>query len=224
MESSADVAMKKTSLCAGLAGILLVASLAAFWSLFHVPAGGQGPTEVGFDVETTGNSANTLGAIDACRSVLPGQVFTVDVFVDEILPGQDFAGFGYTIGFDDTRVQLLSQNHLLLLALEPGSSVADFSDPVPDAVSPHVAGAADFGTDEIGPVSGILGRYTFEVLAAAATGTFSLSLTFVALSDGIGDPITVNNVLDGAAVPPHGVIAVGEACPTSGADLESQPW
>jgi len=211
--------MKTALLGAGLAGVLLAVLLAVDWTQEQTAVEGAEQTVVGFDVDTTGNGADTLGPTDFCRSVLPGEVFSVDVFVDEILAGQDFAGFNYAIGFDDSRVQLLSQNHLFLLALEPGSSVSDWSDPVPDAVSPHVAGAVDFGIDEIGPVSGVLGRYTLEVLPTALTGTFSLTLTDVSLSDGMGDPIPVDQVLDGTAVPPHGIIAVGESCPTEGADL-----
>src|SRR3989304_8235272 len=159
--------MTKRLAVTGLAGVLLAVSLAILWTQGDTFVTGAGQTNVGFDVETTGNGADTLGSIERCREVLPGQVFAVDVFVDEILPGQDFAGFNYTIGFDSTRVRVFSQEHNFLLALEPGSSVVDFSDPVPDAVSPHVVGAAHFGTDEVGPVSGVLGRYTLEVLPTA---------------------------------------------------------
>src|SRR3990172_5345538 len=181
-------------------------------------ASAQGTT-VGFDVDTTGNGATTLGAIAACRSVSTGQQFTVDVFVDEIPSATAFGGFNYRISFDDTRVQIVGQNHNQLLSSAVGSNVFDLSDSVPDAVSPHTVGAGDFGTAEVGPARGVLGRYTLEVLPTAPAGVFALTLSARLLSNAGGDPIPVDQVLDGAAIPQHGVIAVNQPCPTTGANL-----
>lgn len=170
-------------------------------------------TDVGFDVDVAGNTATSLGAIDQCRSVNPGDTFEVDVFVDEIPAGQDFAGFQYALSFDDSRASIASQDHSLLIASAGGTSLGDLSDAVPDGETPHVVIVIDFGTEEIGPVSGVLGRYSIDVPLGAPSGIFSLTLDEVVLGDGNGDPIPVDNVLDGAAVPEHGLIAVGQPCP-----------
>jgi hypothetical protein len=162
-----------------------------------------------------GCPANTsIGTIDSCISVTQGQQFDIDVFVDEIPSGRDFAGFNYDLSFDSTRVEVIAHDHAMLLTAVYGSSVSDLSDSVPDTASPHGVYVADFGTDEIGPIAGVLGRYTLEVPSTAPNGTFGLTLTNVDLSDGTGEPIAVDQVLDGNTTPQYGLIAVGEPCPT----------
>ena len=179
-------------------------------------AQGSPLTIVGIDVDPTGNSATSLGTIEPCVSVSPGQQFDIDTFVDEIPSGRTFIGFQYDLNFDDSRIQILPpQDHQLLLASVAGSSITDLSEAVPDATSPHAVAVADTatGTEELGPIAGVLGHYTLEVLAAASTGTFTLTLTSIELNDGVGQVITVDQVLDGNASPQYGVIAVGEDCP-----------
>lgn len=176
-------------------------------------------TTLGYDMDPTGNTATSLGTVDRCRSVNPGEQFTVDAFINEVPAGTDLGGFNFTIGFDDTRVRLVSQDHQQLLASQPGSSLIDLSDAVPDTTSPHTAIVGDFGTGEPGPVRGVLGRYVFEALPSAATGTFALTMALPALSDPLGNDLTVDSVQDGNFVPQYGMVAVGQACPASGADL-----
>jgi uncharacterized repeat protein (TIGR01451 family) len=170
-------------------------------------------------MDPAGNSATTLGSVDRCRSVNPGEQFTVDVFINEVPAGRDLGGFQYTIGFDSSRVRLVSQDHQQLLASAPGSNVLDLSDPAPADTPPHNIVVADFGTGESGPVRGVLGRYVFEALAAAPTGTFSLTLSDTALSDSVGSDLAVSQIQDGATIPSYGMVAVGQTCPASGADL-----
>ncbi len=210
--------------------IVLLVGAALFLGALHGPAGlrashvaGQGSTIVGIDADPTGNTATSLGPADYCISVAQGQQFSIDVFVNEIPSATQFAGFNYDIAFDDARVQIIAQTHTLLLASAPGSSVADVSEAIPDAISPHGVYVADSGADEAGPIAGVLGRYTFEVLPTAATGTFALSLANVILGNSIGESIPVDSVLDGNASPQYGLISVGEACPPLGATPTPTP-
>ena len=115
-------------------------------------------TDVGIDVDPTGNTATSLGTIESCISVTPGQQFSIDVFVTEIPLGDDLAGFNYEINFDDSRVGIIAQNHNQLLASTSGSSVIDLSEAVPDTVSHHAVLAADFCAAEAGPNCGVHGR------------------------------------------------------------------
>jgi hypothetical protein len=179
----------------------------------HIAAQSTPTTVVGIDVDPAGNGASYLGTTDPCISVTAGQQFDIDVFLDGVPDGVQLGGFNHDIGFDDTRVRIVAQDHMLLLANEPGSSVTDLSEAVPDAVTPHGVYVADFGAPEVGPVTGVLGRYTLEALSGAPTGTFAATLTNVALGDPVGNPITVDQVLDGGSTPQYGLIAVGEACP-----------
>jgi hypothetical protein len=70
--------------------------------------------------------------------VNPSEQFTVDVFINEVPAGRDLGGFQYTMGFDSSRVRLVSQNHHELLASAPGSNVLDLSDPAPADTAPHI--------------------------------------------------------------------------------------
>ena len=164
----------------------------------------------GDTVVNDGCPANTsLSTIDSCISVSLGQQFNIDVFVDEIPSGRDFAGFNYDLSFDSSRVKVIAHNHEMLLGAAYGSSVNDLSEAVPDTSSPHAMYVADFGTAEVGPIAGVLGRYTLEVLPTAPVGIFALTLTNLDLGDLAGEPIPVDVVLDGTSSPQHGVIAVG---------------
>ena len=199
----------------------LVLSLAAlaFFFLREGTTRGAPLTIVGFDMATAGSTATSLGTIDRCVSVTAGQQFQIDTFLDSLPSGRDFSGFNYRIHFDSTRVKLVAQNHNMMLASAPGSTVSEFSDTPPTVTSPHTSFVFDFGGAEQGPLAGVLGRYTFEVLSGAPAGIFSLTMTDLALADGVGAEIVVDQIRDGTAVPQHGTIAVGQACPAQGADL-----
>jgi uncharacterized repeat protein (TIGR01451 family) len=188
-------------------------------SLSGGPTARAAGTTVGIDTDTTGNAATSLSTIERCRSVSAGQQFTIDVFVDEIPAGSTLSGFNYNLGFDSSRVRIVSRQHNLLLTSSGTNSLIELSDGVPDDISPHSVGVADFGTAEVGPVVGVLGRYTLEALPAATVGIVNLTLGDVAVSDEGGGAIPLTQILDGNSIPSHGVIAVGQACPPDGADL-----
>ncbi len=173
---------------------------------------------VAIDVDPTAAPANTatsLGTIERCISIAnsPGNQFTIDVIVDEIPSGLDFAGFGYRLHFDDTRFQITAQDYLFLLTSAPGSELLDVSESVPDTTSPHNVAPIDLGTPETGPVAGVLGRYTMEVRDAAPSGLANLSLSSPGLFQpppapgAFAEEIIVDQTLDG-------FIALGEPCPS----------
>ena len=123
--------MRKELLSVGLlVGMFLALAVSsAFLALEREEQVAQGSpfTTVGIDVDPMGNTATSLGAIDPCVSVAPGQQFDIDVFLDEVPSGRDLASFNYRLHFDDTRVNIMAQDHELLLASAPGSSLSDSS-------------------------------------------------------------------------------------------------
>ena len=202
------------------AGVLALVILLAAFALSLPGTTSAATTEVGIDVDTTGNTATSLSTLERCRSVTAGSQFTIDIYVDEIQAGTDLGGFNYEINFDATRVSINSQDHAMLLSSAAGSGAPfDLGDSTPDTTSPHLVGAADFGTAEPGPARGVLGRYTIDVAPGAANGLFTLTLTNVAISDGTGGNVTINGIKDGTFVPQHGLIAVGQPCPVDAAEL-----
>ena len=197
-----------TSACLTAAAVTLamLMILLAFAIVGGRQAAGAPGTDVGIDTAPTGNTATSLGTIQSCRTAVQGQQFDIDVFVNEIPAGRNLAGFNYEINFDPNRFRIVAKNHQFLLASAVGSSITDLGDGVPDQTTPHAVVLADFGTAEQGPVLGVLGRYTFEVLATAQGGLTPLTLTTVDLADSDSQPIAVDNVTSAS-------VAIGQACP-----------
>lgn len=168
---------------------------------------------VGMDLDVSGNSANQVGNTEVCLSKSVGDKFEVDVWMDTLSPEETLGSFGYSLSFDDTRLKINTQNHLMLLNLQEGSVVSDTSEAVPDVTSPHyvtvtdyTAPEGDYTAPETG-VQGVLGRYEIEVLAGAPPGLVYLTPTDVVLRDATGSPLNVMYVLSV-------VVAVEVPCPT----------
>lgn len=168
---------------------------------------------VGMDLDVSGNSANQVDNTEVCLSKSAGDKFEVDVLMSTLSPEETLGSFAYSLSFDDTRVKINTQNHLMLLNLQEGSTVTDTSETVPDVTSPHHVTVTDYTAPEgdyTAPethVQGVLGRYEVEVVADAPPGLVFLTPTDVVLRDATGSPLNlmyVNSV----------VVAVGVPCPT----------
>ena len=131
-------------------------------------------------------------------SVLPGQDVWIDVFVDGIPTGRDFAGFNYRLNYNASLLQVTAATHadaaVNLIASAPGSSVANLSGPLPDTDGQYAVGVADFGTAETGPAKGVLGRYKLTIPLLTLPGASGLSLSLVDLSDAASTPIAISEV------------------------------
>ncbi len=186
---------------------------------------------VGFDMDSSGNSATELASADRCVSVSAESEdeFEVDVFLDG-LSMDSMLGFGYGISFPEGVVELVGQEHSLLLEAEEGSEAIELSDEVPAAKSPHMVNVADLGSAEYNPpyTQGVLGRYKFKVLSTAEAGTYNLILTDMVIGRDTkadanypGYPLTgavpVVAIWDGAFEPPYGIIAVDVSCDSAAA-------
>jgi hypothetical protein len=154
---------------------------------------------LGIDAKTDGNTANSLGTIDACTRVNVGDNFDVDLFVTDVT---GLRGWDLYLGFDDTKIHVTAQTFLMV-------SGFDASDPVPDSLSPHYLGTG--GSQTSG--SGVLARVTFH---ADEPGQAVIAVSHDPLwpelnpgSDPIGDT-SGDGYFDGPLIPAS--VAIGEDC------------
>ena len=189
---------------------------------------------------TPANDEDTVGTIEHCKDMAntEGATFDVDVVLDAI-PNfgasrtNDLGAFNYHLYFPGGTANLSAQMHwdgggsvaILDRAAGSGSNLS-FTEALPDADGLHKVAEADFGTSEVG-TGGVLGRYTFTVQPAAASGLYYLTLDTLSVSDGAGfdiwdapgdgvdkdedGAIDEDILLDGSIG--YGVIALGVSCP-----------
>jgi hypothetical protein len=163
-------------------------------------AGATGTTVVGIDVAIAGNTATTLGSLDTCVSVLPGQQVIIDVFVDEIPAGVRFDGYNFRLLYDSLRVGVTGATHtnplVNLLASAPGSNVQDASEVTPDNDGTFQVGVLNWpgGAPKLGPAEGVLGRYTLTIPQITVPGVVTLALADVVLADNSASAITISQL------------------------------
>lgn len=163
-------------------------------------------TTLALDMDPHGDTPNddrTVGPIESCVSVEPGDTFDIDVVLDAIpstVGNGDLAGFQYFLGFDVAALTFVRQTHTLagtnLIVRAPGScggpvgclDRSEVPPEPPDSGSPpspdvHDVLLADLGGPE-GPepadpaphAGGVLGRYTIEANPEATPGVYGISL------------------------------------------------
>lgn len=164
-------------------------------------------TTLALDMDPYGGTANddrTVGPIESCVSVEPGDTFDIDVVLDAIpstAAGGDLAGFQYFLGFDVDALTITDQSHTLagtnLIVRAPDScgeplGCLDRAESVPeppDSGSPPSPAVHDvFVADPSGPegpeptdpapyAGGVLGRYTIQANAGATPGVYGIGLS-----------------------------------------------
>jgi len=207
---------------------------------------------VGIDMITAGNDCPqdvagvgadcSLGPIDNCVSVNPGDPVTFDVFVDD-LELDSHLGHGFLLdgwpasGTDGTPPQIVSAIHQgapTMVTSRAGAMPIDFNETAPDADLPYDgSGTGDIGTAEYNPpyTQGVLDRYNLDT-TGATPGVYGLRLTDVSIgrdtaldADYIGyergGNISVAAVWDANFTPQYGLIAIGQSC--SGATATPLP-
>ena len=138
----------------------------------------------GFDADPTGNSATSLGTIDACRAVGPGETFQVDVWVRDIPAPVGFTngviGFAFNVLFDPAVVHMTGFDRDQLLAA--GGPISPFEiidanfegpggnpDPLPATTGNFRIDLVDLSNQNIESGSGVLARLTFQAVGAGRT-------------------------------------------------------
>jgi len=206
--------------------ILAVVGAAALSSLTGLivvgPSAGdilaQAQPVVGADLDPSGNTATSLSAVDACRSVTSGQRLDVDVFVRDV-PAID--GFQATLSYDAAVVRPVEQDVNLFLASASGSNVIDFSKPVPNKPGEYVVAAFDFGQNAAEGGSGAVVRVSFE---AMSPGRSPITVGSVKMAGADGEPVQpadssgryVGQVISGAIAVDLPCEAPTQVVPTEG--------
>ncbi|MHC1583771.1 MAG: cohesin domain-containing protein, partial [Methanosarcinales archaeon] len=135
------------------------------------------------------------------RDVSLGETFTLDVRVDPC--GAEVYGAQYTLTFDPAILQVVSQTAGDFLTQDGASSIE-----VVNTIN-NTLGKLEYGETRMGVENGVSGagtlaRVTFE---AAGTGSTSLTLSNVLLSDPSAQPIA-------GVVQKNGTVNVRESPPT----------
>lgn len=213
------------------AGLLIATASAAIASLFsgaNIARGSHagGMDAMSIDLDTTGNTATSLGPLDSCLSVSPPASFDLDVTALNI-PATAFGGmsaFGFTLNYDaGAGAQTVTGNNPnFLLAVNPGSSIMQIVDPTPDSDGAFNSAANDASASPGETGSGVLARITLTVGAGAAPGVYPLTLTGAAHLDEGGFPYLPDNtnnavlVIGGSCTDydGDGIANADDACPT----------
>jgi hypothetical protein len=192
-------------------------------------AGFQSPAlRTGLDLDTSGNTATSVGNVDGCRSVSVGDTFDVDVWVEDVPAASDssggVAGWGYNLLFDPKVLEIT--------AVDNKSQMASFGGPPGGTFEVIDADAANGPqTVELLPATTGNLRVDFLILAPPSgypSGSGVMSrLTVKAISSGTSDVTLADTTLSSLAAPQifavggdqypvasvqNGIVAVGQPC------------
>ncbi len=163
--------------------LLLGAILATVALIALTPrqAAADGPS-LAVDANPNGNEPTELGQRDSCLSVSTGARFPVDVIIQDV---EDLLAWELYFEYDPSIIEVTSSDVDLFQGANPGSSVFEVSEEVPDKDGLYRLGAADTA-DPLSPDSGsgVLARLTLHALAP---GESPLALPSRDL-DGDGEP------------------------------------
>ncbi len=201
-----STSIKLNGLRAAVAAALLLVALV----LVGRSAAQTGPVVSVDAVPDGSNTATSVGAIDTCRAVATGAIFTADVVIQGVT---GIAGVEGHLIYNSSVLRVTAVSYAFLIG-SAGGSLVELGDTVPDSDGDFELGVVTF---PLMPAtgSGVLARMTFEALRS---GTSPLDLQNVKLSDALSAPIppadvtgvftgTVNDasaVADGACSDPDG--------------------
>lgn len=145
--------------------ILLLGALLATVALVALTppqAAADGPS-LAVDANPNGNEPTELGQRDSCLSISTGARFPVDVTIQDV---EDLLAWELYFEYDPSIVEVISSSVDLFQGANPGSSVFEVSEEVPDKDGLYRLGAADTA-DPPSPDSGsgVLARLTLRALA-----------------------------------------------------------
>lgn len=169
MQDPSDARKPKTGLHRGLAlvALLLAGGLASPAATALLPwqaaANIQNLPTIGVDADPAGNTATSLKEIDACAARTTGDIFDVDIFIQDV---NRLLAWEFYIEYDPQTLEVLHRRVDLFQAANRGSNVYDVSERLPDDDGLYRIAAADTSdppTPDSG--SGVLARLTFRARA-----------------------------------------------------------
>ncbi len=165
---------------------------------------------VSMDADITGNTATSLGPLNACTRAEPGSSVTLDLVVDAVPASRPFIAYQITIEFDSDLLTLTTMDNEFLLGVNgPFEPFEGLSDPLPDTDGEFTMIVADLSELENAESGkGVLTRLTFTA-QGSGLGTvapvFNPPDEYPALIDVQNTTIGVDSI--GAAS-----VAVGRDC------------
>jgi len=155
----------------------------------------QGP-RLSVDADPQGNGPTQMGSPTPCLSVANGDSFQLDIVVDDV---QELLAWEIYFEYDPTIVKIVGRDVRMFQDANPGSSVFDVSDSLPDSDGLYLLSAVDTA-DPPSPDSGsgVLARLT---LTATAPGISAASFARRDLNDdGILDRGSLLRNIDAEAI------------------------
>jgi hypothetical protein len=137
----------------------------------------QGP-RLEVDADPQGNGPTQVGAATRCVSVASGDTLQVDIVIHDV---QELLAWQIYVEYDPAIVEVTERDVRMFQGANPGSSVFDVSDSLPDSDGLYLMGGVDTA-DPPSPDSGsgVLARLTF---AAIAPGISTASLARQDIND-----------------------------------------
>jgi len=143
---------------------------------------------LGIDADPSGNTATSLGSVDACTSTSSSRSTTIDLFVTDV---SDLLGWASYINYDPSLIAVTNINVRMFQTADGHSNVYSASDPTPDSDGSFYASAIDLNAPPYQDSgSGILARIT---ISALAPGISPLTISSPSLTDVNGQPIGDTN-------------------------------
>jgi hypothetical protein len=188
---------------------------------------------VAIDLDSTGNTASSIGTVEGCRDGLTvGNTFDIDVFVQGVNAGDGISGASFDILYNPAVLRINARdsgaNIMFNQAAPTGSYLDTFSDPLPDSDGDYRHEATEIGgTGESG--DGVVARLTVEIVGA---GVSTLDLTDVIEGDNmpnvlefvqLGNPLTALLVGDAEVHSDATSCAAVTASPTPGPTATPEP-
>ena len=139
-------------------------------------------TRLSVDADSAGNGPTEVGPYNSCLSVTSGDTFDLDIIIEDV---QELLAWEIYLEYDPKIVEIVQRDVRLFQGANPGSSVYDVSEDLPDSDGLYRLAAADTA-DPPKPDSGsgVLARLR---LKAIASGISDASLARRDL-DGDGKP------------------------------------
>jgi len=139
---------------------------------------------LGIDTNPSGNTATSLGPVQACLSTSSSRSTTIDLFITSV---SDLLGWASYINYDPSLIAVTGINVRMFQTADGHSNVYNASDPTPDSDGSFYASAIDLNApprQDSG--SGVLARITVSTLAP---GISPLTISNPTLTDVNGQPI-----------------------------------
>ncbi|HET9477586.1 MAG TPA: cohesin domain-containing protein [Dehalococcoidia bacterium] len=164
-----------------MSGPRFITPAAVVWALaglfLAVTANAQSSATIGIvatDADISGNTATTLGPLNACTRAEVGSPVTVDVVVDAVPEDRGLIGFQFSILYDGNILTLTGVDSEFLLgakgSFEPFEGIAN---PLPDSDGRYTYIVADLASnppfENIESGAGVLARLTFTTKSAGVS-------------------------------------------------------